>query len=390
MYRYDEFDHRFVTERVAEFRDQVARRLTGALNEAEFKPLRLMNGLYLQLHAYMLRVAIPYGTLSARQMRMLAHIAEKWDKGYGHFTTRQNIQYNWPRLSDVPDILEALASVEMHAIQTSGNCIRNVTSDPYSGVASEEVEDPRITAEMLRQWSSLHPEFTYLGRKFKFAVTGSQHDRAAIKVHDIGIQVVRNDAGEVGYRVLVGGGLGRTPMIGKELRTFLPRADLLPYVEAALRVYNLHGRRDTARQQIQGADQDPGPRDRHRGIPRPGRARVRHHGPRRRRRARGRDGTHRRLFRPAGTGRKACRPGRVRADEDAGPGLRPVGRAQHLPAQGAGPCRRDDLAEAHRRRAGRRHRRADAGDGGSGRELFGGRVADHPRAERGAAACGGR
>jgi sulfite reductase (NADPH) hemoprotein beta-component len=244
MYRYDEFDHRFVAERVAEFRDQVERRLTGALNEAEFRPLRLMNGLYLQLHAYMLRVAIPYGTLNARQMRMLAHIAETWDKGYGHFTTRQNIQYNWPRLKDVPDILEALASVEMHAIQTSGNCIRNITSDPYAGVAPEEIEDPRITAELLRQWSSLHPEFTFLGRKFKIAVTGSEHDRAAIKVHDIGIQIVRNQAGEVGYRVLVGGGMGRTPMIGKELRAFLPKADLLPYVEAALRVYNLHGRRD--------------------------------------------------------------------------------------------------------------------------------------------------
>jgi len=244
MYRYDEFDHRFVNERVAEFRDQVARRLTGALNEAEFKPLRLMNGLYLQLHAYMLRVAIPYGTLNGRQMRMLAHIAETWDKGYGHFTTRQNIQYNWPKLKDVPDILEALATVEMHAIQTSGNCIRNITSDPLSGVAPEEIEDPRVTAELLRQWSSLHPEFTFLGRKFKFAVTGSEHDRAAIKVHDIGIQIVRNDAGETGYRVLVGGGLGRTPMIARELRGFLPKADLLPYVEAILRVYNLHGRRD--------------------------------------------------------------------------------------------------------------------------------------------------
>ncbi|HSF95737.1 MAG TPA: nitrite/sulfite reductase [Thermohalobaculum sp.] len=244
MYRYDEFDHRFVQERVAEFRDQVARRLTGALNEAEFKPLRLMNGLYLQLHAYMLRVAIPYGTLNSGQMRMLAQIAETWDKGYGHFTTRQNIQFNWPKLKDVPDILDALASVEMHAIQTSGNCIRNVTSDPLAGVAPDEIEDPRITAEVLRQWSSLHPEFTFLGRKFKIAVTGSEYDRAAIKVHDIGLQVVRNAAGEVGYRVLVGGGLGRTPMIAHELRAFLPKADLLPYVDAVMRVYNLLGRRD--------------------------------------------------------------------------------------------------------------------------------------------------
>ncbi|MEL6576768.1 MAG: nitrite/sulfite reductase [Pseudomonadota bacterium] len=244
MYRYDEFDHRFVEERVAEFRGQVARRLSGELTEDEFKPLRLMNGLYLQLHAYMLRVAIPYGTLAGRQMRMLAHIAEKWDRGYGHFTTRQNIQFNWPKLNDVGDILDALASVEMHAIQTSGNCIRNVTSDPLSGVAPDEIEDPRITAEVLRQWSSLHPEFTFLGRKFKIAVTGCAEDRAAIAVHDIGLQIVRNEAGEVGYRVLVGGGQGRSPFIAKELRDFLPREDLLPYLTAALRVYNLHGRRD--------------------------------------------------------------------------------------------------------------------------------------------------
>ena len=243
MYRYDEFDHRFVAERAAEFRDQVTRRLAGHLTEGEFKPLRLMNGLYLQLHAYMLRVAIPYGTLGGRQMRQLAMIAEKWDRGYGHFTTRQNIQFNWPKLKDVPDIIDALAEVEMHAIQTSGNCIRNVTSDPYASVAADEVEDPRITAELIRQWSSLHPEFTFLGRKFKIAVIGCEEDRAAIKLHDIGIQVVRRE-GEVGYRVLVGGGMGRTPMIAKELRAFLPREDLLPYLEAALRVYNLHGRRD--------------------------------------------------------------------------------------------------------------------------------------------------
>ena len=243
MYRYDEFDHRFVSERTSEFRTQVARRLDGSLTEDEFKPLRLMNGLYLQLHAYMLRVAIPYGTLSGRQMRMLAHIAETWDRGYGHFTTRQNIQYNWPKLKDVPDILDALASVEMHAIQTSGNCIRNTTSDPMSGVAAEEIEDPRITAEVIRQWSSLHPEFTFLGRKFKIAVTGCEDDRTALKLHDIGVQIVRQN-GETGYRVLVGGGMGRTPMIAKELRAFLPKADLLPYLEACLRIYNLHGRRD--------------------------------------------------------------------------------------------------------------------------------------------------
>ncbi|MGF1554055.1 MAG: nitrite/sulfite reductase [Paracoccaceae bacterium] len=244
MYRYDEFDRQFVAERTAEFRGQVERRLSGALTEDEFKPIRLMNGLYLQLHAYMLRVAIPYGTLASRQMRMLAYIAERYDRGYGHFTTRQNIQYNWPKLRDVPAILDDLASVEMHAIQTSGNCIRNVTSDPLAGVDPDELEDPRITAELLRQWSSLHPEFSFLGRKFKIAVTGSETDRAAIAVHDIGLQLVRGPGGEIGYRVLVGGGQGRTPMIAKELRAWLPKDELLPYLTAALRVYNLHGRRD--------------------------------------------------------------------------------------------------------------------------------------------------
>lgn len=244
MYRYDEFDAAFVRERSAQFRDQVQRRLTGALTEEEFRPLRLMNGLYLQLHAYMLRLAIPYGAMRGEQMRKLAVIAEKYDRGYGHFTTRQNIQFNWPKLKDVPDILDELADVEMHAIQSSGNCIRNTTSDPFAGAAPDEIEDPRITGEMIRQWSSLHPEFTFLGRKFKIAVSATEEDRAAIKVHDIGIQIVRNEAGEAGYKVLVGGGLGRTPMIGKVLREFLPKAALLPYLEAALRVYNLYGRRD--------------------------------------------------------------------------------------------------------------------------------------------------
>lgn len=244
MYRYDEFDQTFVRERVAEFRGQVERRLDGSLADDEFRPLRLMNGLYLQLHAYMLRVAIPYGTLSARQMRQLAMIADKWDKGYGHFTTRQNIQFNWPKLKDVPEILDALADVEMHAIQTSGNCIRNVTADQFSGVAADEIEDPRPTAELLRQWSSLHPEFSFLPRKFKIAITGAEHDRAAIKAHDIGLRIVKNAHGEVGYEVSVGGGLGRTPMIGKIIRDFLPRNDLLPYIEALMRVYNAEGRRD--------------------------------------------------------------------------------------------------------------------------------------------------
>ena len=244
MYAYDDFDAGFVRARVAEFRKQVERRIDGALTEDEFKPLRLKNGLYLQLHAYMLRVAIPYGTLNARQMRQLAMIAERWDKGYGHFTTRQNIQFNWPRLKDVPDILDALADVEMHAIQTSGNCIRNVTADHFAGAAADEIEDPRPTAELLRQWSTDHPEFQYLPRKFKIAITGSPNDRAVTRAHDIGLRMVRNEAGEPGYEVIVGGGLGRTPMIGKTMRDFVPKADLLPYLEAILRVYNLAGRRD--------------------------------------------------------------------------------------------------------------------------------------------------
>ncbi len=244
MYRYDEFDETLVRQRVSEFRGQVSRRLSGELSEEEFKPLRLMNGLYLQLHAYMLRVAIPYGTLSSRQMRRLAHIARKYDKGYGHFTTRQNIQYNWPALIDVPNILEEHADVEMHAIQTSGNCIRNVTSDPYAGAAPDEVDDPRIWSEAIRQWSSLHPEFSFLPRKFKIAVTASDHDRAAIKAHDIGLRLFRNGDGERGFEVLVGGGLGRTPYIAETVRAFLPERHLLSYLEAILRVYNRHGRRD--------------------------------------------------------------------------------------------------------------------------------------------------
>ena len=244
MYRYDEFDHAFVEGRVAQFRDQVERRLSGELAEDAFKPLRLMNGVYLQLHAYMLRVAIPYGTLNSKQMRMLAHIARKYDRGYGHFTTRQNIQYNWPRLSDTPDILSELAGVEMHALQTSGNCIRNVTADHFAGAAADEVADPRPYAEILRQWSSVHPEFSFLPRKFKIAVTGAERDRAAIQVHDIGLHLKKNDKGEIGFAVYVGGGQGRTPMIAKKIRDFLPEEDLLSYTTAIMRVYNLHGRRD--------------------------------------------------------------------------------------------------------------------------------------------------
>ncbi|MDF0599009.1 nitrite/sulfite reductase [Psychromarinibacter halotolerans] len=244
MYSYTEFDEAFVRERVAQFRAQVERRIDGSLTEDEFKPLRLMNGLYLQLHAYMLRVAVPYGTLNSRQMNQLAYIAEKWDKGYGHFTTRQNIQYNWPLLKDVPDMLDALADVGMHAIQTSGNTIRNVTADHFAGAAADEIEDPRPYAELLRQWSTDHPEFQFLPRKFKIAVSGAPNDRAVVKAHDIGLEIVKNDAGETGFRVLVGGGLGRTPMIGKVIRDFLPKDDLLPYCEAIVSVYNLLGRRD--------------------------------------------------------------------------------------------------------------------------------------------------
>ena len=244
MYTYTDFDEAFVRSRVAQFRGQVERRIDGSLTEDEFKPLRLMNGLYLQLHAYMLRVAVPYGTLNPTQMRKLADIADRWDKGYGHFTTRQNIQYNWPKLQDVPDMLDALADVEMHAIQTSGNTIRNVTADHFAGAAADEIEDPRAIAELLRQWSTDHPEFQFLPRKFKIAVTGAAHDRAVTKAHDIGLRMVRNGAGEAGFEVIVGGGLGRTPMVGKVLRNFLPKADLLPYCEAIVSVYNLLGRRD--------------------------------------------------------------------------------------------------------------------------------------------------
>ncbi len=244
MYRYDEFDRDFVRARVDQFRGQVARRLSGELTEEQFKPLRLMNGVYLQLHAYMLRVAIPYGTLNAAQLRALASIARTYDRGYGHFTTRQNLQFHWPALKDIPDILDRLAQVEMHAIQTSGNCIRNVTADHFAGAAADEIVDPRPYAEILRQWSSLHPEFIFLPRKFKIAVTGAPHDRAATQVHDIGLTAKRDADGRLGFAVTVGGGLGRTPMIGHKIRDFLAEEDLLSYVEAILRVYNLFGRRD--------------------------------------------------------------------------------------------------------------------------------------------------
>jgi sulfite reductase (NADPH) hemoprotein beta-component len=245
MYRFDEFDEAIVRDRIAQFRAQVARRLDGSLSEEEFVLIRQMNGLYLQLHTYMLRVAIPYGTLNSRQARQLALIAERYDRGYGHLTTRQNIQFNWPRLADVPDILELLADVEMHCIQTSGNCIRNVTADHLAGVAADEIEDPRPTAELIRQWSTLHPEFSFLPRKFKIAVSGAVHDRTVLAIHDVGVQIVFDEErGGIGYRISVGGGMGRTPMLGKVIRDFLPKEELLSYLEAILRAYNLAGRRD--------------------------------------------------------------------------------------------------------------------------------------------------
>ena len=244
MYDYTDFDRAFVQGRVEEFRDQVERRIAGSLTEEEFLPLRLRNGLYLQLHAYMYRIAIPYGTLNSRKLRQLAMISERWDRGYGHFTTRTNIQFNWPKLRDVPDMMAALAEVGMHSIQTSGNCVRNVTADHFAGAAADEIEDPRATAELLRQWSTDHPEFAWLPRKFKIGITAAPHDRAATKTHDIALRIVRDAEGAVGYEVSVGGGLGRTPMIAKTVREFLPKAELLPYIEAILEVYNLAGRRD--------------------------------------------------------------------------------------------------------------------------------------------------
>jgi sulfite reductase (NADPH) hemoprotein beta-component len=244
MYRYDVVDKTLVDERVAQFRDQTRRFLAGELSEDEFRHLRLRNGLYLQRHAPMLRIAVPYGLLSSTQLRALGSIARRYDRGYGHFTTRQNIQFNWPKLEQVPDILAELAQVEMHAIQTSGNCIRNTTSDHLAGVAAEELEDPRPWCELIRQWSTFHPEFTYLPRKFKIAVTGAAQDRAASQVHDVGVHIVRGPAGEPGFEILAGGGLGRTPIIGQVVREFLPREHLLSYLEAILRVYNLEGRRD--------------------------------------------------------------------------------------------------------------------------------------------------
>jgi sulfite reductase (NADPH) hemoprotein beta-component len=249
MYRYDEFDAQFVSERVNQFAAQVARRLSGELTEDQFKPLRLMNGLYLQLHAYMLRIAVPYGTLSSRQMRKLAHIARTYDKDFGHFTTRTNLQFNWIKLVDVPALLRELADVEMHCIQTSGNCVRNITADQFAGATDEEIEDPRPLAEIIRQWSSLHPEFTFLARKFKIAVGACEQDRAALQWHDMAVQIVKNTAGRVGYKVMAGGGMGRTPYVAHVMNEFVEREDILAYLEAVLRVYNQDSRRDNIHKQ---------------------------------------------------------------------------------------------------------------------------------------------
>src|SRR5690348_1512314 len=249
MYRYDEFDAQFVGERVNQFAGQVARRLSGELTEDEFKPLRLMNGLYLQLHAYMLRIAVPYGTLASRQLRKLAHIARVYDRGFGHFTTRTNLQFNWIKLVDVPKILRELADVEMHCIQTSGNCIRNVTADQFAGATAEEIEDPRPLCEIIRQWSTRHPEFTFLARKFKIAVGACEHDRAALQYHDMAVQIVRNAEGRIGYLVMAGGGMGRTPYIAHVMSEFVEREDILVYLEAVLRVYNEDSRRDNIHKQ---------------------------------------------------------------------------------------------------------------------------------------------
>src|SRR3974390_550330 len=244
MYVYDAFDRTLVNERVAEFRDQVARRLSGELTEEEFKPLRLMNGVYLQLHAYMLRIAIPYGSMSSEQLRMLAHVARRYDRGYGHFTKRQNSQYHWIKLEELPDAMADLASVGMHGIQTSGNCVRNITTDQWAGAAPDEIEDPRVWAEVIRQHVTLHPEFSFMPRKFKIAVGASVNDRAALRIHDLALQLHKNGAGELGFEVMVGGGLGRTPFLAKTIKPFLHKRDVLSYVEAILRVYNQFGRRD--------------------------------------------------------------------------------------------------------------------------------------------------
>ena len=373
-------------ERVAQFRDQVRRRLAGELTEDEFKPLRLMNGLYLQLHAYMLRVAIPYGVLSSVQLRKLAHLARAYDRDYGHFTTRQNIQFNWPRLEDVPDMLDELSEVEMHAIQTSGNCIRNVTADQFAGVAADEIDDPRVYAELIRQWSTLHPEFSFLPRKFKIAVTGAARDRAAIRVHDIGLRMVRDDAGEAGFEVVVGGGQGRTPMIGHVVRAFLPVPELLTYLEAILRVYNELGRRDNLfKARIKILVHQIGPEaftrlveEEFAGMRREAPAVL--------------PGAELARIRASFAPPPLCRAGASRSGLRGGAEerrrLRRLGPDMRLRAQAAGLCHRDDLAQAHRRRARRCHVAADGHGRRARRPLRFRRNPRHARTEPGAAGCG--
>ena len=346
MYRYDEYDQAVVDARVDEFRDQVQRRLAGEITEDQFKPLRLMNGLYLQLHAYMLRVAVPYGTLSSKQMHMLATIARKYDRGYGHFTTRQNIQYNWIKLDEAPDILADLAGVEMHAIQTSGNCIRNISSDQFAGAAADEVGDPRPWAELLRQWSTFHPEFSYLPRKFKIAVIASGTDRAAMRLHDIGLELVNGPDGGLGFKVYVGGGMGRTPMVAPLIRDVLPAADLLSYVEACLRVYNRYGRRDNIyKARIKILVNDLGPQEYARQVEEEW-AHVKTLGldP-----PQGEIRADRRAVRAAGVRERPERRGRSRR-----PRLRGLARPADASAQATGLCDRHDQPEAHRRHSRRR------------------------------------
>ena len=383
MYAYDELDRTLINERVSEFRDQVKRRLSGELTEDEFKMLRLQNGVYLQLHAYMFRVAIPYGTLSSKQLRRLAHVARRYDRGYGHFTTRQNIQYNWIKLSDLPDALADLAEVGIHAMQTSGNNMRNVTSDQWAGVAPGEVEDPRIWSEILRQHTTLHPEFSFLPRKFKIAITASEHDRAAIKVHDIGLRLHRNADGETGFEVLVGGGLGRTPFIAKTIKPFVHGRDILSYVEAILRVYNQYGRRDNIyKARIKILVHELGIEKFARG----GRGGVAADA---RRRADAR--SFRRRGNPlalllSGLRKAAAHAGRAEAG-GARSAVRALAQELGGSAQGAGLFDRDAVAEAGGRPARRCHRRPDGRGRRSRRQVFVRRNPRRPRAEPGAAAC---
>jgi sulfite reductase beta subunit-like hemoprotein len=366
MYRYDEFDQRIVDQRVVQYRDQTRRFLAGELTEDEFRPLRLQNGLYIQKHAPMLRVAIPYGLLSTTQLLTLAHIARKYDRGYGHFTTRQNLQFNWPRLEDTPDILAELAQVQMHAIQTSGNCVRNITSDPLAGVSGDEIIDPRPWSELVRQWSTVNPEFAFLPRKFKIAISGAIVDRTAALVHDIGAQAVRNEAGKTGFRTLVGGGQGRTPMIGYAIREFLPAAELLNYFDAILRVYNRHGRRDNiykARIKILVKELTQSEFTRQVEAEwehlRTDRERFRASGNRPPRLA----------FRGSTVSRICARQCRIPCGDRRQPPVRALGRAQRARPQTPRLCDRHAIVETHRHAARGRERKRDGRHRHVGRPL---------------------